>query len=75
MNDSKKSKLIENLYGICFIVFLAAVFVALLGKNFGSAIWLAIAASNSLSLMVWANLRRKYEIIDKKLANTKGQVT
>lgn len=59
MKVKPKSKLIENLYGICFVLFLIAVFVALLGKNFGSAIWLAIATTNSLCLMVWANLIEK----------------
>ena len=60
---SDKTKFIENLYGLFFIVFLAAVFVALLGKYFGSAIWLAIAASNSVSLMVWAKLKRRCGIL------------
>lgn len=62
---SDESKLIENLYGIGFVLFLIAVFVALLGKNFGSAIWLAIAASNSISLMIWAKLKRRCEALEK----------
>lgn len=65
---SDESKLIENLYGFCFIVFLVAVFVALLGKHFGSAIWLAIAASNSVSLMIWAKLKRRCENLEKNLS-------
>ena len=70
---SDKSRLIENLYGLSFIVFLVAVFVALLGKHFGSAIWLAIAASNSVSLMFWAKQKKKIEALEKTLAKIESE--
>ena len=61
------SALVEKLYGVCFAVFAVAVFLALLNDNFGQAIWLAIAASNSFSLILWANMKRKYEILAKAI--------
>ena len=57
-----KTNQLVYVYAIAFLVFAAGVFVALKGKNYGSAIWLGIAASNCVSLAIWADLKEKIEL-------------
>ncbi len=73
MADIKINKTLENLYGSIFLIFCVAILVSLIGNNYGSAIWLAIAASNSISLMVWAKMKSRYEVLEKTVEELRGK--
>lgn len=66
---------LEKLFILLFNIFLVAIFLLLMNKNYYSAIWATVACCNSSTLLLAVKHKKQIEGLKKELDSLKQEIS